>query len=149
MTKEIASFFTIITACFLFPVSAASISDRSAAYWAKFRAGVLRGDVPTIATLSRFPLEASLLCDPETAKHITRTQFPMLFRTEIGCPSENGHSTLNLIKNGVRFTGNNYHNAETASVDKFSFRKKAGQWRLTQIRYADIDDFHKRLSGRC
>lgn len=142
--------YTWVVACATCLVDAAPVRDDGfLAYWAKFRADVLRGDVTSLVTLSRFPLKVSLLSDPQDANRITRAQFPALFRTELKCPSEDRRPMMNVIRDGVKFTGNNYHNAETASVDGLSFRREAEQWKLTQLDFSDTNDFNHRLHGRC
>lgn len=160
--KQIASSLAV-AAFLLFSASAGATSstdDGFLAYWAKFRAAALRGDLAGSAALTRFPLEAGLEADQDRAVHITRAQFPSLFRTELGCPANDFGSTLDMIKHRTNGFGkydyhikqnpkDSPHLAGRAIIDRFSFEKSGGQWKLTGIAYGDITEFHDRLRGRC
>ena len=149
--KRIVLFAGALAACLSCAASAyPSPDDGFMPFWAKFRAAALGGDMNTLATLTRFPLEAGSDYAQDHPGHITRAQFPSLFKTELRCPALDSGSQLDMIKRRANRLDPKYDyiRGARATVGSFEFAKSAGQWRLVTIEFGG-DDYRTRLRGRC
>lgn len=142
----------------LLPILALSLSNASPvsddgfmAYWAKFRAAVLRDDMATLATLTRFPLQAGSDNDQDHPRSITRAQFPAYFRVELRCPALDHGSNFDMVRRraGKLDPNYDYHKSGHATVGSLDFLKIAGQWRLATLDYGAVEEYYDRLKGRC
>ena len=135
---------TLVTPTLATPTQAAAKQESFAAFWPRFRKGLLAGDMDRLSRLAQFPLEVRGTLDSDAVRRIPRSQFSTVITSilaedsglSVAQPETNRALIERLPQADPRQRGVSI-SADTARIGPLDFARQASDWRLVRLYHED------------